>query len=147
MKKSLFISALFAACVCLPAAPARAANADVTVTLPLERIAVTNVITIPAGMAVDHLVIKNEAAFSNTVAVAIYDAEVVGATLYSATLTAATGSAYTYPLRTVAYGSQTQDFYTAKSIRCIVTSASGATNTTTGPVKILIQGRPSAIQQ
>lgn len=145
--KKYMLAAVILGCVMSLPQQAGAANADVTVTLPLNTIAVTNLITVPAGMAVDHLVINNEAAFSNTVAVAIYDANVVGATLYSGALAAATGSAYTYPLRAAAYGSQTQDFYTVKTVRCIVTSTSGATNTTTGPVKILIQGRPAPIVQ
>lgn len=140
MKKLMLLSAIVAAlCVNLAPSTALAVNADVIVTLPLDSIAVTNTITIPAGMAIDHLVIKNQAAFSNTVSLVAYDADVVGATLYSGTILAATGSAYTYPVRAMDDGMRTQALYTVKQVRCIVTSASGSTNATTGLVRILLQ--------
>lgn len=151
MKKLTTIIGVLALALC-----ATAATLDVTTTLPLNATAATNDQAFTVGGApVEFVSVLNSATFSNTVTITQYDGGVTGATLYSGTLTAG-AAATVYPARwivnsgvenvvtgdvimvlgTVASNSAP---YTVTGVRITVTSASGATNTTTGPVRAFIQ--------
>lgn len=125
----------------LTVAAAHAAQKEVTVTLPLDTITVsTNIPVTVDGQPLEYLTVTNSASFSNTVTLLSYNAGVAQATLYSGTL-AAGGSATVYPVRAFDDGASTNRPYWVSTVRATVTSASGATNTTAGPVGAFFQTR------
>jgi hypothetical protein len=133
---------LAAVAVCMVAAISVAAVKDGTITIPLNRVAVTNTVTVSQyGTALDRFVLLNSGAYATDVTVSAVDITgVAGAALLAKTEIGAAASLEVLPTRQLIMPNGTTNLLprTIRDVQIICAGGNDDTNTTVGAIQYFI---------